>query len=85
MTGGGDPSGLPKGLAAPTLTQVVAALDPVVALTTAEVATACGISRATANRYLTHLVDTGVIHLSHRYGKRGRPEVLYRLAPSPER
>lgn len=85
MVGGGAPSGLPKGLAAPTLTQVVAALDPVIALTTAEVATACGISRATANRYLTHLVDTGVIHLSHRYGKRGRPGVLYRLAPSPER
>lgn len=85
MTGGGDGAGLPKGLAAPTLAQVVAALDPVVALTGAEVATACGISRATANRYLTHLVDAGVIHLSHRYGKRGRPQVLYRLAPSPER
>ncbi|MCZ4067911.1 response regulator [Microbacterium sp. NE2HP2] len=85
MTGGGDHAGLPKGLAAPTLAQVVAALDPVVALTGAEVAAACGISRATANRYLTHLVDTGVIHLSHRYGKRGRPQVLYRLAPSPER
>ncbi|MFS0712386.1 response regulator [Microbacterium sp. 2P01SA-2] len=82
---GGDHAGLPKGLAATTLTQVVAALDPVVALTGAEVAAACGISRATANRYLTHLVDTGVIHLSHRYGKRGRPQVLYRLAPAPER
>lgn len=81
----GSAAALPKGLAAPTLAQVVAALDPVVALTGAEVAAACGISRATANRYLTHLVDTGVIHLSHRYGKRGRPQVLYRLAPSPER
>lgn len=76
---------LPKGLAAPTLAQVVAALDPVVALTGADVAAACDISRATAHRYLTHLVDAGVIHLSHRYGKRGRPQVLYRLAPSPER
>ncbi|WP_424447489.1 response regulator [Microbacterium arborescens] len=82
---GVDPGGLPKGLAAPTLAQVVAALDPVVALTGAEVAAACGISRATANRYLTHLVDSGVIHLSHRYGRRGRPQVLYRLAASPER
>ncbi|GAD35352.1 putative response regulator [Microbacterium sp. TS-1] len=85
MPGGGDHDALPKGLAAPTLAQVIAALDPVIALTGAEVATACGISRATANRYLTHLVETGVIHLSHRYGKRGRPQVLYRLAPSPER
>ncbi|MDD7929263.1 response regulator [Microbacterium thalli] len=85
LISGGDAAALPKGLAAPTLAQVVAALDPVVPLTGAEVAAACGISRATANRYLTHLVDTGVIHLSHRYGKRGRPQVLYRLAPSPER
>ncbi|MBB4667882.1 response regulator of citrate/malate metabolism [Microbacterium marinum] len=38
---------------------------------------------ATAHRYLTHLVDLGVIDLAHRYGKRGRPEVLYRLAPAP--
>lgn len=76
---------LPKGLAATTLAQVVAALDPVTARSGADVAAACAISRATAHRYLTHLVDTGVIHLSHRYGKRGRPQVLYRLAPSPVR
>lgn len=82
---GGDPAALPRGLSRTTLERVVAALDPVVALTGAEVAAACGISRATANRYLTHLVDAGVIHLSHRYGKRGRPQVLYRLAPSPAR
>ncbi|SDQ85804.1 response regulator [Microbacterium sp. cf332] len=75
---------LPKGLAAPTLAQVVAALDPVVALTGEDVAAACDISRATAHRYLSHLVDAGVIHVSHRYGRRGRPQVLYRLAPSPE-
>lgn len=76
---------LPKGLAPTTLAQVVAALDPVVPLSTADVALACDISRATAHRYLAHLVDAGVIHLAHRYGKRGRPQVLYRLAPSPER
>lgn len=76
---------LPKGLAATTLAHVVAALDPVTPRSGADVAAACAISRATAHRYLTHLVDTGVIHLSHRYGKRGRPQVLYRLAPSPAR
>lgn len=78
-----DGGALPRGLAAPTLAQVLAALDPVVPLSGAEVAAACGISRATAHRYLTHLVDTGVIHLTHRYGQRGRPQVLYRLAPAP--
>lgn len=74
---------LPKGLAEPTLERVVAALDGFAPRSTADVATACDISRATAHRYLTHLVDAGVIVLSHRYGQRGRPEVLYRLAPPP--
>ncbi|GAA3655115.1 response regulator [Microbacterium marinilacus] len=75
-------AGLPKGLAEHTLARVVAALDPVAAMSTAEVASACGLSRATAHRYLTHLVDAGVIDLAYRYGRRGRPEVLYRLVPS---
>ncbi|WP_371030644.1 response regulator [Pseudoclavibacter sp. JSM 162008] len=76
---------LPKGLAQVTLERVVAALDPVVPATVLDVAEACEISRATARRYLDHLVVTGVIDLAHRYGKRGRPQVLYRLSPSPER
>lgn len=83
--GASDAGRLPKGLAPVTLAQVTAALDPVVPLSAADVARACDISRATAHRYLSHLVDAGVIHLAHRYGKRGRPQVLYRLAPSPER
>jgi len=74
---------LPKGLAETTLAKVVAALDPVIPSTGAEVAAACDISRATAQRYLTHLVDAGVIDLAHRYGRRGRPQVLYRLASAP--
>lgn len=78
------PVRLPKGLAEPTLERVVAALDALAPRSTAEVAAACDISRATAHRYLTHLVEAGVIVLSHRYGQRGRPEVLYRLAPAPE-
>ncbi len=75
---------LPKGLAEPTLARVVAALDPVRPTSAAEVADDCAISRATAHRYLSHLVDVGVIDLAHRYGKRGRPQVLYRLASAPE-
>ncbi|MDY0830048.1 response regulator [Microbacterium sp. BG28] len=73
---------LPKGLAQPTLDRVAAALDPVVARSGADVATACDLSRTTAHRYLTHLVDLGLVDRAHRYGKRGRPEVLYRLAPA---
>ncbi|MBQ9916151.1 MAG: response regulator [Microbacterium sp.] len=77
------PEARPKGLASVTLERVRAALDPVAFVSAAEVATACGLSRATAQRYLEHLVATGVIDLAHRYGARGRPRILYRLAPAP--
>ncbi len=70
-------------MSAPTLERVVAALDPAVARSADEVAAATGTSRATARRYLDHLVATGAIDLAHRYGRRGRPQVLYRLAPVP--
>lgn len=76
------PTALPKGLAEPTLVRVIAALDPVTPLSSRQVAERCGLAPATAHRYLTHLIAAGVIDLAHRYGRRGRPEVLYRLAPS---
>ncbi|WP_051297356.1 response regulator [Brevibacterium album] len=75
----GSPGPLPKGISEVTLAKVLAALDPVVARSTAEVAHRCAVSRATARRYLDHLVTAGRADLAHRYGKRGRPEVLYRL------
>lgn len=74
---------LPKGISQVTLTEIVAALDPVIPLTSAALAEACSVSSATARRYLDYLVEIGSIDLSHRYGKRGRPEVLYRLVPPP--
>ncbi|MEO9248137.1 response regulator [Citricoccus nitrophenolicus] len=46
-------------------------------LTVVEVAEAVGISRATAQRYLSHLAQAGQIHLGLRYGARGRPEHRY--------
>lgn len=76
-------AGLPKGLAPVTLERVRAALDPVALVSASDVAAACGLSRATAQRYLEHLVATGVLDLAHRYGARGRPRILYRLAPPP--
>jgi len=74
---------LPKGLAEVTLARVLSALDPVTPISAAEVAAASGISRATARRYLDYLLSDGSIDLAHHYGRRGRPTVLYRLAPAP--
>lgn len=72
---------LPKGIARVTLERVLEALSHGNAVSIATVAEASGLSQPTARRYLDYLVDSGVIDLAHRYGKRGRPEVLYRLVP----
>lgn len=77
---GNGRAGLPKGIAAVTLERVVAALDPLTAASAAEVAERVGMSRASARRYLEHLSDAGVAAAAHRYGRRGRPEVVYRIA-----
>lgn len=74
-------SSLPKGLSQLTLDRVTARLDAIAPRTCAEVAELTGTSAATARRYLDHLVRSGRVDVSHRYGRRGRPEVLYRLAP----
>lgn len=78
-----DPEELPKGIAVSTLDAVRAALDPWHPATATEVAAATGASRATVRRYLDHLVHTAEVDVSHRFGRRGRPEVLYRLAVLP--
>jgi two-component system CitB family response regulator len=43
----------------------------------AEVADRLGISRATAQRYLSYLSQHGVVKLQLRYGTAGRPEHRY--------
>jgi two-component system CitB family response regulator len=43
-------------------------------LTAADVADALGISRATAQRYLSDLARDGRVRLTLRYGTTGRPE-----------
>jgi response regulator of citrate/malate metabolism len=73
---------LEKGHSAPTLERVrnvVRAADADVSA--AEVADAIGISRATAQRYLTYLERHGVVRLNLRYGSTGRPEHRYEIAP----
>jgi two-component system CitB family response regulator len=47
-------------------------------LSAAEVAQLTGMSRATAQRYLTHLHDAGRCAVRLRYGSAGRPEHGYR-------
>lgn len=47
-------------------------------LSAAEVAELTGMSRATAQRYLTHLHDLGRCEVRLRYGTSGRPEHGYR-------
>lgn len=49
--------------------------------TAAEVASDVGISRATAQRYLSALVEDGVVDVSLRYGAAGRPEHQYSARP----
>ena len=48
-------------------------------LSAAEIATAVGISRATAHRYLARLEQTNAIKLELRYGFTGRPEHRYTI------
>ncbi|MBY8877312.1 response regulator [Actinacidiphila acidipaludis] len=69
-----------KGHSAPTLSAIHQALraDPG-ALSAAEAAEATGVSRATAQRYLSYLVKEGTARLELRYGTNGRPEHRYRL------
>jgi len=78
------PTALPKGIAPSTLGAVRDALDPWRPVTASEIATTTGASRATVRRYLDHLVHSAEVDVSHRFGQRGRPEVLYRLAVLPE-
>jgi response regulator of citrate/malate metabolism len=70
---------LPKRHSAPTMTlvrEVVRNADEDVSA--AEVAATVGISRPTAQRYLSYLTDQGVVELRLRYGGPGRPEQRYR-------
>jgi len=50
-----------------------------------EAAAAVGISRATAQRYLTQLEQSGLVRLELRYGATGRPEHRYSAADGADR
>lgn len=75
----GGEEALPKGISAPTLALVAAAVrESEQDVSAAEVALGTGISRGTARRYLEFLSDAGTLELTLRYGVAGRPEHLYR-------
>jgi len=76
----GDRTATPKGQSAVTARLVADALRAGAgeARTAAEIAAELGIARATAQRYLAALAQTGSATMSLRYGSTGRPEHLYR-------
>jgi response regulator of citrate/malate metabolism len=75
---------LPKGHSRETAKLVLDALraagEP---LSAVELAERVGVSRATAQRYLSSLVDAGEVRLRLRYGSTGRPEHRYELELAP--
>ena len=69
-----------KGHSAPTLELVRDAVRASVGdISAAGVSERVGISRATAQRYLSYLERHGVVKLQLRYGNTGRPENRYRM------
>ncbi len=54
-------------------------------MSAAEVAEMSGMSRATAQRYLSHLHEMGRVEIRLRYGSGGRPEHRYRWGRAAER
>ncbi len=53
-------------------------------MSAAEVAEVTGMSRATAQRYLSHLHEIGRVEIRLRYGSGGRPEHRYRWCRAGE-
>ncbi|WP_104108763.1 MULTISPECIES: response regulator [unclassified Arthrobacter] len=74
------PTAGPKAATA-TETAVLAALATGSDQSTADIAATVGISRTTAQRYLSSLADDGAVAISLRYGATGRPEHRYSVSP----
>jgi response regulator of citrate/malate metabolism len=75
------PAPVAKGRSGPTMSAVLDLLrEGGEALSAAQVADAIGISRSTAQRYLSQLEQEGRVEVRLQYGATGRPEHLFRLA-----
>lgn len=74
----------PTAVPSPTKGLVLEALHRSTApMSSAEVATAIGVSRATAQRYLAGLATSGDVKVGLRYGTTGRPEQEFTAGPKP--
>jgi response regulator of citrate/malate metabolism len=77
----------PKGFSPETLEATIGYLRSAAELaepvTAEEVATAIGVARVTARRYLERLADESLVARSLRYGSSGRPRTLYQWRTLP--
>lgn len=81
-TGSASPT-LPKGFSPATFALVARTLRGIDDdLSAEEVAERTGVSRVTSRRYLDRLARSGLVQVTMRYGKTGRPEHRYRWAAS---
>ncbi len=72
------------GVPSPTKALVLDALSTAASpMSSAEVATAIGVSRATAQRYLAGLATNGEVTVGLRYGTTGRPEQEFTVPERP--
>jgi response regulator of citrate/malate metabolism len=75
------PAPLPKGQSGPTMARIRELLQAAPHdVSATQIAEQVGISRSTAQRYLTELARQGKIELRLHYGSTGRPEHHYRIA-----
>jgi response regulator of citrate/malate metabolism len=74
------PAPLPKGQSGPTMSRIRELLEAAGSdVSAATIAKEVGISRSTAQRYLTELARQGKVELHLHYGTTGRPEHRYRI------
>ena len=81
IAGDAGPSARPRSA---TEAAVLESLVPGEQYSASEVAGRVGVSRATAQRYLSSLADDGAVDIQLRYGTTGRPEHRYGLPASPK-
>lgn len=79
-----DPSALPKGLSAPTMSLIISILEDESLnekshLSADQIALRVGVAYQTVWRYLDVLESEDVVEVKFDYGSRGRPRKLYRL------
>jgi len=86
LRAGSSAPALPKGLSPATFALVARTLRGIEDdLSAEDVALRTGVSRVTSRRYLDRLARSGLVDVTMRYGRTGRPEHRYRWArPVPE-